>query len=245
MGALDLSIVIPAFDAAHCLDGMLARVRQYGDGRGIPFEIIAVDDGSTDETPSIIEANRRADPRIRGVSFSHNRGKGAAVRAGMLAARGDVRLFADADGSTDISYLEAAEEAIRSGADIAIASRSPRDAAGARQEVPQPLPRRIAGTLGNALIRAAALRGIHDTQCGFKLFRAEAAERLFALSRIDGWAFDVEVLLLARRLGFRIAIFPVRWRHDPVSAVTPASYAATLRDLLRVRWDLWRGGYRR
>lgn len=245
MGAPELSIVIPAFNAAHCLDGMLARVRGYGGGRGLPFEIVVVDDGSTDETPSIIEAHRRADPRIRGVSFSHNRGKGAAVRAGMLAARGELRLFADADGSTDISYLEVAEQAIRNGADIAIASRSARDAPGAVQEAPQPLPRRIAGTLGNALIRAAALRGIHDTQCGFKLFRAEAAERLFALSRIDGWAFDVEVLLLARRMGLRIDVFPVRWRHDPVSAVTPASYFKTLRDLLRVRWGLWRGGYRR
>lgn len=244
MEYLEFSIIIPAYDAAHCLGGCLETVRRFLEEGGSPYEIIVVDDGSKDRTPDIIREYERKVPQVRGVAHGRNRGKGAAVRTGMLAARGRLRLATDADNATDISYLTAALRQIQDGADVAIASRSARDVPGAGQAIPQGVVRRLAGIFGNALIRLAGLHGIHDTQCGFKLFRAEAAERLFSLSRIDRWAFDIEILLLARRMGFRVGIFPVQWKHNPVSSVTPASYLVTLRDLARIRWNLWRGAYR-
>jgi dolichyl-phosphate beta-glucosyltransferase len=231
---VDISVVIPAYNASHCLEATLKGVEEYLSKNFGTYEVIVVDDGSSDATGRIAEGLKGSMKSLKLVVHARNLGKGRAVKTGMLAATGDLRLFMDADSSTDISYLSDAVEKYRMGFDVVIASRSERDAPGARQATPQGLLRRAAGVAGNLIIRVAGLRGIHDTQCGFKLFTKEAALKLFGRSKTDGFGFDVEVLMLARRFGFGIGIIPVRWHHDPKSSVTPLSYLQMLKDVLEM-----------
>jgi dolichyl-phosphate beta-glucosyltransferase len=169
-----------------------------------------------------------------------NRGKGAAVRQGMLSAKGTIRLFTDADNSTSIDQFNKMLPHFKEGYDIVIGSR---DIAGARLEPPQPLIRRILGNLGNLFIQTLLLRGIWDTQCGFKAFREEVAEKIFPLCRIDRWGFDIEILALARMLGYHIKEIPVVWVNDPYSHVKPSAYLQVLWETIKIRWWLWRGRY--
>jgi glycosyltransferase involved in cell wall biosynthesis len=163
-----------------------------------------------------------------------NRGKGYTVREGMLQAIGELRLFTDADNSTDIAHFDKMKPLLDEGYDIVIASRHPKDASGARQVVPQPWHKRLVGQIGNAFVRLFAVRGIWDTQCGFKAFSAQAAQRIFAQTTIDGWGFDIEVLVLARALKFKTGIIPAQWINDPRSHVRPFDYVRVLGDTLRV-----------
>ena len=197
----ELSIVIPAFNEAKRLPGTLSRLREWLGGWPHRAEIIVVDDGSTDGTTA---AARGASPdpgEITVLSHSPNRGKGYAVRRGMLAARGRRRLMTDADLSTPIEELPRLVEALDGGADVAIGSRA---VEGARIEVHQPAYREAMGRLFNGLVQLLLLPGLQDTQCGFKLFSADAAEEAFEACRLDGFSFDVEALYVARRRGRRI-----------------------------------------
>ena len=170
-----------------------------------------------------------------------NRGKGHATRRGMLAARGRRRLMTDADLSTPIEELAVLMARLDEGYDVAIASRA---LAGARIEVRQPAYREGMGRLFNLLVRAVAVPGLHDTQCGFKLFTAAAAEQAFGPARLDGFSFDVETLFIARRRGLRIAEVPVTWRNDAASRVGPVNGFRAFADLARIRVNAWRGLYR-
>ncbi len=187
-----------------------------------------VDDGSSDGTPDIVAAYV---PRVTLRVFERNRGKGAAVREGMLHARGRYRVFTDADLSTPIEELEPLLEQLEAGADICIGSR---ELDPHRLVRPQPAYRRWMGRIFRRIVHLLVffdlpqLRGIEDTQCGFKGFRGEVAEKLFAETRIDGFSFDVEILYLAARAGYRIVQIPVRWRDDP------RSHVHILRDPLRM-----------
>jgi glycosyltransferase involved in cell wall biosynthesis len=172
-----------------------------------------------------------------------NRGKGYTVREGMLQAIGELRLFTDADNSTDIAHFDKMKSLFDLGYDVVIASRNPKDAVGARQIVPQPWHKRVVGQIGNAVVQLFALRGIWDTQCGFKAFRSEAAERIFALATIDGWGFDIEVLALARSLNYKAGIIPAQWVNDPRSHVRPLDYVRVLGEALKVRFNLATGKY--
>ena len=197
------------------------------------WEIVVVDDGSEDGTAEAAESSFDA-PACRLLQNPKNAGKGASVRRGMLAARGDVRLFSDADLSTPIDELPRLLQALESGFDIAVGSRALRDS---RVEVHQPLYRETMGKIFNLIVQVVVLSGIKDTQCGFKLFRREAAESVFARQGLDGWCFDVEVLALARRLGFSIAEVPVRWLNSPATRLMV--FRDSLRmflDLFRIRW---------
>ncbi len=238
--SLALSVVVPAYNEEARLPRTLRRLREYLDARGEPYEIVVVDDGSTDGTA---EAARAAGgPVVRLLAGERNRGKGHAVRRGMLAAAGARRLMCDADLSTPIEELERLEARLAEGCGVAIGSRA---VSGARLEVRQGLWRENAGRAFNLLARLVALPDLHDTQCGFKLFTAEAAEAGFARACLDGFAFDVEVLFLARRAGQRIAEVPVVWRNDAASRVSLAKGLSAFLDLLRLRWRALRGSYER
>jgi dolichyl-phosphate beta-glucosyltransferase len=230
-----LSVVIPAFNEAERLPPTLERVLAYLRARGGSFEVIVVDDGSRDETV--------ARARAAGVTVlanEVNRGKGYSVRRGMLAARGARRLMTDADLSTPIEDLGRLMAALDGGVDVAIGSRALPDS---NVEVHQPWYRENMGRVFNGLVRVLAVPGLKDTQCGFKLFTAEAAQAAFSRALLDGFSFDVEALYLARRHGFRIAEVPVTWRNDAASRVGLWSGFRAFPDLLRIRWNAWTGHY--
>ncbi|HET6612179.1 MAG TPA: dolichyl-phosphate beta-glucosyltransferase, partial [Kofleriaceae bacterium] len=224
-----LSIVIPAYNESARLGPTLQSALAFCQARGTGFEIVVVDDGSTDDTAAIA----RGFESVRVIELGKNRGKGAAVRTGMLAATGDPILFADADQATPFAELEKLEEKLADGYDIAIASRA---LPSSDIRVRQHRARELMGRTFNAMIRVAGLSGIRDTQCGFKLFSRDAAQYVFGRATIDGFAFDVEVLILAGGR-YRIAEVPVTWRHVEASKVSPGIDALRmLRDLIGIRW---------
>jgi len=230
-----LSVVIPAYNEALRLPATLARLHAHLGGR--EHEILVVDDGSADATA---EVARAASGAVRVLRHEPNRGKGYAVRRGMLAASGARRLLTDADLSTPIEDLALLEAALDAGSDVAIGSRA---VAGARVEVHQGVHREAMGRLFNRLVQALLLPGLHDTQCGFKLFTAEAAEAAFGASTLDGFSFDVEALYVARRRGLRIAEVGVTWRNDAATRVRLLGGAAAFADVLRLRVRAWGGAY--
>jgi dolichyl-phosphate beta-glucosyltransferase len=232
----DLSIVIPAYNEEGRLAPTLRAYAGYCREQGHHFELIVVDDGSTDATTPLVERLTGEFPEIRLIRLAQNQGKGYAVRSGIVNARGERILFADADGATPIGELERLEAALDAGADLAIGSRA-LEAAGVR--VRARLHRRLIGRAFHLLVRFTGVDGIADTQCGFKLFRGAVAHALFSRMRTTGFSFDVEVLMMARLCGFRIAEVPVNWAHQPGSRVNLVTDSARMAgDLLRIR--LWR-----
>jgi glycosyltransferase involved in cell wall biosynthesis len=227
-----LSVVVPAYNEESRLAPTLDRIKQYLTGRDYSAEIIVVDNGSSDGTAALA---RRA-----GVSVlsEPRRGKGAAVRTGVLAAGGELILFSDADLSTPIEEVEKLLAALEAGHDIAIGSRGLPDS---KLPVRQPWYRELVGRAGNVLVRLVAVRGIADTQCGFKLFSRSAARRLFEAQRTTGIAFDMEILFLAQRLGLKVAEVPVTWIDNPDSRISRVRDSLdALKDLLRIRLN-WLG----
>jgi dolichyl-phosphate beta-glucosyltransferase len=209
------SLIIPAYNEAERLPPYLAAVRAYlADVYPDAHEVLVVDDGSTDGTRERVTAAAGQWPALRLVCHGRNQGKGAAVRTGMMAACGEVRLFADADGATPIAEQGRLRAALDAGADVVVASRL-LDAVGVRRE--RHWFRRLTGWAFTALVRGLLPTSVRDTQCGFKMFRRPAAERLFALSQEDGYVFDLELLILAEQLGYRLAEVGVNWTEIPGS----------------------------
>jgi len=240
MSSPKLSIVIPAYNEAGRLPASLERIVAYLETRDQDDEVIVVDDGSSDETVAVAE--KILGPigaRGRVIRNPVNMGKGASVRRGMLGARGARVLFSDADLSAPIEELPKLERALDEGAGIAIGSRLDRTLIEERQS----LARSLMGRLFNLVVQLFAVRGIHDTQCGFKLFVAEVVGPIFARARIERFGFDVEVLALAQRLGVPIAEVPVRWRNSPGSTVTLAQGARAFLDPVKVRLGMVLGRY--
>lgn len=228
-----LSIVVPAYNESSRLPATLRAIFDWADANEIDVEVIVVDDGSVDDTVAITTKLAATEARLRVEPLGRNRGKGAAVRRGVELAEKAFVLFSDADLSTPIAEVTALAGAIASGADIAIGSR---DVASSNIERHQPWYREAMGRTFNRLVRAMAVGGISDTQCGFKLFKADVAKRCFARSTIEGFAFDVEILYIARQLGYRIDEIGVRWINDDrttVNAVTDS--ARMLLDVARIR----------
>lgn len=231
----DLSIVIPAFNEQERLPRFLDSVLAGLGSRNT--EVIVVDDGSTDQTRGLVLQRCKTWPNLRLIALQKNCGKGAAVRTGMLAAQGRLRLFADADGATEIAELTRLEAALQGGVQVAIGSRE-----GQGTVVTASKLRRFLGRWFNRAVRLGAIRGLRDTQCGFKLFTAEATQTLFSLCREDGFAFDVEALYLATKLGIKIAEVPVNWTEIPGSKVKLfRDGMRMLRSVLRIRLR-WRTG---
>jgi dolichyl-phosphate beta-glucosyltransferase len=208
------SVVIPAYNEAQRLPPYLERVVAYFEGRDEPYEIVVVDDGSSDGTAELVEARRLGAVRV--LRLRPNMGKGAAVRTGMLAARGAYRLFADADGATPIEELKRLEPVLVAGADVVIGSRVLVDPSVSVTTQPH---RVAAGRVFNWLVARMGLRGVEDSQCGFKGFTASAAGRLFDALSTHGFGFDVELLLLARAMGLQVVEVAVNWTDQAGSKV--------------------------
>lgn len=224
-----LSVVIPAYNETRRLPETLWRVLGYLRGLGGPFEVVVADDGSSDGTGERAQA---AGSEVRVVRIAHA-GKGAAVRSGVLATAGDLVLVTDADLSTPIEELERLQQALHDGADLAIGSRR---LAFSRVQLEQPLHRRCMGRAFSLLVQLLVLRGVRDTQCGFKLFRGSLARAVFSAAHVDSFAYDIEAILLARRLGARVAEVPVEWRDAADSRVRPVRDAAAMFcELLAIR----------
>jgi dolichyl-phosphate beta-glucosyltransferase len=209
------SVVIPAFNEAQRLPRYLEEIIAYFDSRGEPYEVIVVDDGSRDGTADRVREVAGAAP-VRVIPLAGNEGKGAAVRHGMLAAVGMLRMFTDADGATPISELKRLEAALAAGADVAIGSRTVPDPG---VSVVARSHRVLAGRLFNGLVARLGLPDVGDSQCGFKAFTARAAEMIFGHLRTRGFGFDVELLMLARWYGLRVTEVAVNWSDKPGSKV--------------------------
>jgi dolichyl-phosphate beta-glucosyltransferase len=238
MSEPELSVVIPALNEAKRLPATLAAIRSYLEAGAAPWEILVVDDGSSDATAALAEQQGSAHVRV--LRNETNRGKGYSVRRGMLEARGGRRLMCDADLSTPIEEVARLSAALDAGSDVAIASRAHPES---RIEIHQAAFRENVGRAFNLLVRMLLLPGLYDTQCGFKLFSSAAAEGAFSLARLDGFAFDVEALFLARRQGFVVSELPTVWRNDEATRVTTLRGVLAFADLWRVRVNAWRGLY--
>lgn len=226
-----ISVIVPAYNEKKWLGTTLPAIWDYLREHYSDFELIIVDDGSTDSTAAIAQEFVKVDSDARLISDSPNRGKGYAVRTGIMEARKDLVLFCDADFATPIEEVENLEAQIDAGFDIAIASRA---VSGSQLMIHQPWYRESGGRVLNRIIQLMAVPGIHDTQCGFKLFKRTVAREIFSRCRENGWAFDVEVLHIAIRMGYRIAEVPVHWTHKEGSKVR------VLRDAFRMMMALMR-----
>ncbi|HEY4588559.1 MAG TPA: dolichyl-phosphate beta-glucosyltransferase [Thermoanaerobaculia bacterium] len=228
---IELSVIIPAYNEEKRLAPGLRQALDYLARRGEPYELLVVDDGSRDETIRVAESF--APQGVRVVRHERNRGKGAAVRTGLLASRGRKVLISDADFSTPIEEVEKLERFLQDGTPLVIGSRGLADSQ-IRQR--QPIYREMMGRTFNRLIRLFGVRGIRDTQCGFKLARGEEGRRIAAELKIEGFAWDVEMIWLARRRGYGIAEVGVVWVNSPDSRVDPIrSSFSMLRDIITMR----------
>jgi dolichyl-phosphate beta-glucosyltransferase len=243
-----LSLVVPAYNEEKRLPATLERIAQYLLSRDFSYELLIVDDGSRDETSRVAREFSARHPWARLLRYEDaggravNRGKGFAVRQGMLASRGRDALFSDADLSTPIEELEKLLPPLSRGdCDIAIASRALPDS---NLAVHQPWHREAMGRTFNFFVRRAIHTTVSDTQCGFKAMRGDVARRLFALARVDGFGFDTELIFLAAKKGLRVREIPVTWRHAEESRVSPLTAPLQMmRELLEVRLNDLRGLY--
>lgn len=224
-------MVVPAYNEEERLPDTLIKLCAYYDAQAYDYDVLIVSDGSNDETGLIVREFSELNPNFQLLEYHPNRGKGYAVRAGMLAARGDYLLFCDADSATPQEETEKLLAAIKSGADVAFGSRPMKDS---KLEIRQPWYREFLGRSFNFAVQTLSVRGVNDTQCGFKIFRREVARDIFTRCKFDGFSFDFEALMIGRDLGYRLDEVPIRWMHQEGSKVS------LLRDGLRMLRDLIR-----
>jgi len=235
------SIVIPAYNEGHRLAPTLETVLAYVHQQGLDAEVIVVNDGSRDNTAEIVRSFAAKDPILRLVENPGNRGKGYAVRNGILNSRGEIVLFSDADLSSPIEEMPKLLQALEAGADIAIGSRWLR---AELQTTRQSLHRQLFGRIFNGLNRVILGLRFADTQCGFKAFTRRAAQKILPLQRIERWGFDPEILFLARKFGFRVVEVPVRWGHVGGTRINPLIDGARMfQEMLRIRGNDLTGKY--
>ncbi len=236
MPEIFLSVIIPAFNEEKRLPKTLNEINSYLSKQNYNYEIIVVSDGSTDRTCEIVENLKSKITNLKIICEKENRGKGYAVKRGMLEAKGKFRLFTDADNSTPISEIEKFWPEFEKGADIVIASR---DLKGAILDPPQNLYRRFVGEVFKYLRKIiVGLWEIQDTQCGFKCFKGEVAEKIFPKCKIERFAFDPEVLILAKKMGYKIKEVPIYWRNDPNSKIKFKFALKMFFELLQIRFNL-------
>ena len=236
-----LSIIVPAYNEAERIPKTLLAMDKQLSNVSYSYEIVVVNDGSTDNTAAIVKSMTKLVRNLKLIDLTENSGKGGTVRQGMLLSSGKIRLFTDADNSTSIDQFEKMMPFLRDGYDVVIGSRG---VAGAKLDPPESLRRRFFGKSLNVIVQLFLLPGIWDTQCGFKAFTEEAAQRIFKASRVAGWGFDVEALSLAKGMGYRIKEVPVHWVDDARTHVKFSAGLQFLRDIAILRWRLWRGEYK-
>jgi dolichyl-phosphate beta-glucosyltransferase len=236
------SIVLPAYNEAERIEKSLEKILRFADDHERKFEIIVVNDGSTDGTADIVRRYAAQHSSVRLLENPGNHGKGFSVRNGMLHGRGDILLFSDADLSSPIAEAEKLFGAIAAGADVAFGSRWLRPELQVR---PQPLYRRALGRMFNLALRMILGLNYKDTQCGFKAFRRSAAEQIFPRQAIERWGFDPELLYLAKRAGLRIEEVPVLWAHREGTRIHPWRDGFRMfLELFKIRWNAISGKYR-
>jgi dolichyl-phosphate beta-glucosyltransferase len=229
-----LSIVIPCYNEEQRLPQTIEHIERYLDSKDAGYELILVDDGSSDGTRMVMDAAAERNRFVRLEALPRNRGKGRALAEGVAVAKGSEILVTDADLSTPIEELPKLQAELEKGAGVAIASRAVK---GSRVEVSQPVYRVLMGKAFNLLVQAVLLPGIWDTQCGFKLFRADVAHEAFAELTTDGFGYDPEVLYRAKKRGVRIAEVPVIWRNSAPTKVSPIKSSLDMfRHVLRIRF---------
>lgn len=240
---MHLSVIIPAYNEDRRLPGTLASVYRYLQQSAISFEIIVVDDGSYDNTAAFVQDFASQYPGVRLVSYSPNRGKGHAVRTGMLAATGDYMLMNDADGSSPIEEVQRLLSSAEEGYDVVFGSRAKADDSAV---VKARLHRKYIGNAFNLIVQKLILPGIKDTQCGFKLFSQAAAHDIFSVSKQNGYAFDVEVLYIARLRGYKMHEVAINWANVEGSKVNVfLDSPRMLLEVLRITCGAWLGHYKR
>lgn len=234
---VELSIIIPAYNEEKRLGSTLDCCVDYLQHQTYTWEILIVDDGSSDDTPVIAMNFQTLHPgHIQLLQNPKNLGKGGSIKHGMLKARGQQCLFTDADNSTPIEEVTKLRKALKEGFDVAIGSRALNDS---NVEVHQPWYRETMGRIFNVFVHILVMGDFKDTQCGFKLFKAEVARKVFPKQRLKGFSFDVEVLYLAMKAGYSVKEVPVRWINSPASRVHPIRDASKMFfDLLRIRTGL-------
>ncbi len=235
------SVIIPAWNEERRVRASLQRVVAFVQGQPHPIEVVVVDDGSDDATATIVEEFEGRHPFVKLIRNPHG-GKGAAVKTGVAQAEGRYLVICDTDLSVPIEELPKFLPPALDGYDLAIASREVEGA----ERIDEPYYRHLMGRVYNLLVRLAAVPGIQDTQCGFKAFRREVAREIFPYQTIEGWGFDVEILFIARRFGYRIIEVPVTWYYGSESKVRPVKDTlGMIRDLWQVRVNARRGVYDR
>lgn len=228
-----LSVVVPAYNEQERIKKTLIEVGGYLDSQLYDYEIIVVNDGSTDGTVGAVESLNLKNTKI--INNKKNHGKGYVVRQGLLAATGEYHLFMDADNSTSIEELSNFLPYARAGFDIVIGSRSIK---GAKIILPQPFQRKIFGAIYRILVKCiAGLSGFYDTQCGFKIFNSKSAQDIFPQCRINGWSFDVEILVLAKKLGYKVKEVPIIWSDSSGTKVNMGGNVKAVFELLKIRWN--------
>ena len=232
-----LSVVIPAYKEEKRIGNTLLALDKYLSPLNFAYEIIVVVDGSPDNTFQVVEKYQKMIKNLWIINNPENHGKGYVVRQGLLAAKGAYRLFMDADNSVSIDQMEGFSPFFEE-KEVGIVIGS-RDIKGSNIKKHQPKWKELAGDMGNILIQViGGLWGIKDTQCGFKILTAEAVELICPLMRINRWGFDIEILVLAKKLGFKIKEAPVVWINDEASTVTLGGYFNTFKELFQIRWNL-------
>ncbi len=230
-----LSIIIPVYNEAKRINKTLLSINEYLKTKDYSYEIIVVNDGSKDETIQIVKSLMPSIKNLILLDNKKNCGKGYAVKQGMLSSQGKYRVFTDADNSTSIDHFEKMLPWFEKGYDVVIGSRR---ISGARIAIHQPFWKEFLGRIGNLIIRLVAIKGIKDTQCGFKGFTAKSAEDIFKRLTINRWGFDIEVLAIAKALGYKIKEIPVYWINDPMTHVRLNTYFQVLFETFKIRWNL-------
>ncbi len=238
---MKLSVIIPAYNEENRIPKTLREIDKYLKEQPYEYEILVVNDGSSDNTVNIVNGLKEEIANLKLIDNKENHGKGYVVRQGMLTALGEYRLFTDADNSTSIDQVEKMWPWFEQGYDIVIGSR---DVKGAKLDPPQPLIRRFIGDIFKLIRKIiCGMWDLQDTQCGFKCFSAKAADDIFSLTKIDGFSFDVEALVIGRHLGYKIKEIPVVWKNNLESKVRLKSAAKMLTQLLQIRMNLLKGVY--